>query len=247
MSRPFLTARWSNLFLATYTVPPALLARRLPPGLELDTLDGQAFVSLVAFDFIDTRVWGVPWPGFRNFPELNLRFYVRAGEDRGVIFIREFVSSRLVSWLARILYHEPYRAAPLSSSTGENIETRTAAYRLSFAGRVHSLVVTGKKPPYCPPKDSLEHFLKEHRWGYGNSSLGNTERFEVVHPVWDILPVTSYRVDLDWELAYGPEWAFLTGAKPMSTIFALGSEVAVFPKDASWPAPAVHDADQSVT
>src|SRR4051812_2159224 len=88
---PFLTARWSNLCLLTYAVPRALLTPRLPPGLELDTRpgladgptadrfapDGPAFVSLVAFDFLDTRVLGVPWPGYRNFPEINLRFYVR--------------------------------------------------------------------------------------------------------------------------------------------------------------------------
>src|SRR5690242_7043427 len=107
----FLTARWSNLFLLTYAVPRPLLAGRLSPGLELDTRlglvddaaaerfgrDGPAFVSLVAFDFLDTRVLGVPWPGYRNFPEINLRFYVRwpttdgAGVERGVVFVREFV------------------------------------------------------------------------------------------------------------------------------------------------------------
>src|SRR4051812_21154653 len=48
--RPFLTARWSNLFLATYPVPDELLSPRLPPGLDLDRRDGSAFVSLVAFD-----------------------------------------------------------------------------------------------------------------------------------------------------------------------------------------------------
>ena len=77
MGSPFLTATWSNLFLASYAVPPTLLEPRLPPGTELDTRDGHAFVSLVAFEFLDTRVRGIAWPGYRNFAELNLRFYVR--------------------------------------------------------------------------------------------------------------------------------------------------------------------------
>ena len=54
----FLTARWSNLCLFTYAVPPALLRPRVPPGLELDRregLEGEAFVSLVAFDFLETQ------------------------------------------------------------------------------------------------------------------------------------------------------------------------------------------------
>jgi uncharacterized protein YqjF (DUF2071 family) len=60
MKRPFLTAEWRNLLLATYAVPPSLLTPRLPPGLELDTKNGNAFVSLVAFEFLNTRVLGVP-------------------------------------------------------------------------------------------------------------------------------------------------------------------------------------------
>jgi hypothetical protein len=79
---PFLTARWSNLCLLTYAVPPSLLEPRLPRGLTLDLRAGDAFVSLVAFDFLDTRVLGIPWPGFRDFPEISLRFYVRRGDDR---------------------------------------------------------------------------------------------------------------------------------------------------------------------
>src|SRR3954471_19004784 len=115
MPLSFLTARWSNLCLLTYAVPPALLEPRLPRGLSLDLRDGQAFVSLVAFDFLDTRVLGVPWPGYRNFPEINLRFYVRHREERGVVFVREFVPRRLVAFLARAIYGEPYVAARMTS------------------------------------------------------------------------------------------------------------------------------------
>lgn len=90
----FLTARWSNLCLLTYAVPPELLEPRLPRRLSLDMREGRAFVSLVAFDFLETRVLEVPWPGYRVFPEINLRFYARDGEERGVVFIREFVPRR---------------------------------------------------------------------------------------------------------------------------------------------------------
>src|ERR1700759_5170164 len=115
----FLTAQWRHLCLITYAVDPARLLPYLPPGLELDTVDGEAFVSLVAFDFLDTRVLGIPWPGYRNFPEVNLRFYVRRGEERGVVFVRELVPARLIAWLARWLYNEPYAAIPMTSRADE--------------------------------------------------------------------------------------------------------------------------------
>jgi uncharacterized protein YqjF (DUF2071 family) len=77
MPRVFLRAEWRNLIIVSYLVPPALLERSLPRGLELDLFDGKPAASLVAFEFRSTRVWGVPWPGFVNFPEWNLRFYVK--------------------------------------------------------------------------------------------------------------------------------------------------------------------------
>jgi uncharacterized protein YqjF (DUF2071 family) len=230
MPLPFLTARWCNLFLATYPVPPGVLEKRLPPDLELDTRDGQAFVSLVAFDFRDTRVLGVPWPGYRDFPELNLRFYARAGADRGVVFVREFVPSRLVAWLARVIYNEPYRATPLTSTCREDPESLAVEYRLHFQGRAHVLRATGRKPPVRPAEASVEHFFKEEHWGYGMTRRGQTTRYEVTHPVWEVYPLTSYAVDLDWAAVYGPEWAFLSGAEPCSTMLAAGSPIAVYAK-----------------
>lgn len=230
MARPFLTASWSNLFLATYAVPPELLEPRLPAGLELDLRDGQAFASLVAFQFIDTRVFGVPWPGCRDFAELNLRIYVRAGADRGVMFIREFVPRRLVTWVARLIYNEPYRTAPLTAILREAPGSIRAEYRLRYGGREHLLEVTGRTPSLRPAESSVEHFFKEHRWGFGKTRRGEGCRYEVTHPVWDIYPIQTFRVDLDWGLVYGPEWKFLNGATPDSTAFVVGSPVAVYPK-----------------
>ncbi len=230
MKRPFLTAEWRNLFLATYAVPPSLLKTHLPPGLELDTRNGDAFVSLVAFEFRDTRILGVPWPGYRNFPELNLRYYVRHGGERGVVFVREIVSKRLVAWLARSIYNEPYRIAPLTSRCQDDADSRAMEYRLCWGGRENVLRVTGGKPVYLPSASSDEHFFKEHHWGFGRSRRGQGLRYEVTHPPWEVFPVLSCHVALDWASVYGPEWAMLNKATPMSTVFADGSAIAVYPK-----------------
>jgi len=216
-------------------VPPALLESRLPAGLELDTRDGQAFVSLVGFDFLDTRVFGIPWPGYRNFAELNLRFYVRQGDERGVVFLREFVPQRLVAFLARTFYNEPYFAAPLVSALHEEADGLTIEHRLTWAGRTHTIAVTGTFPAQQPAAASMEHFFKEHRWGYGVSRRGECIRYEVHHPLWEVYPVRSYRVDLDWAKVYGPEWQCLDGQAPCSVVFALGSAIAVYPKAKAIP------------
>ena len=227
---PFLTARWTNVFLATYAVPPDLLISRLPPGLELDTRDGQAFASLVCFDFKDTRVLGIPWPGFLNFPELNLRFYVRRGEERGVVFVREFVPQKFVAWMARTLYNEPYLAAPMTSTVIDERERIQVEHRVSFAGRTHTMRGVGGKPAVVPGPESAEAFFKEHHWGYGKTRGGNAVRYHVWHPVWAVYPMREGHVDLDWATLYGPEWAVMQGATPASTVLAVGSDIAVYPK-----------------
>ena len=229
MRLPFLTARWSNLFLATYAVPPTMLRPHLPPGLSLDLRDEQAFVSLVAFDFLDTRVLGIPWPGFRTFAELNLRFYVRRGDERGVVFIREFVPQRLVAWIARRVYNEPYLAAPLKSRVQDTPDRLSIEHRLVWNGQTHIIRATGRKPPIRPDDTSTEHFFKEHQWGYNLNQRGELVRYEVVHPVWDVYPLESYELLFDFGQVYGPRWKWLTQATPTSTLLAVGSPVAVYP------------------
>jgi uncharacterized protein len=228
----FLTARWSNLVLLTYAVPPELLQPRLPDALELDTRGGRAFASLVAFDFLDTRVLGVAWPGFRDFPEVNLRFYVRRREsgERGVMFVREFVPQRFIAWVARTVYNEPYVAVPMRSRVDVTADAISVAHELTVGGRVHSIRAVGGAAKSCPAVTSDEHFFKEHRWGFGRARGGRCVRYEVVHPTWECHEVRSWHLDLDWAAVYGPQWRVLQDAEPVSVVLAAGSKVAVLPK-----------------
>jgi hypothetical protein len=227
--RPFLTARWEHLILANYPVPEALLRPHLPPGVDLDRRAGACWASLVAFQFLDTRVLGVPWPGFRNFPEWNLRFYVRRGDDRGVCFVREFVPQRLVAWVARTLYNEPYQSARLTMAVTPTADRVDAAYTVRWGGTVHRLAATGDGTTVRPGPDSDEVWFKEHRWGFGTSRRGRLVRYEVTHPEWAVHPVRSSAIEVDWGRLYGPEWAVMNGVEPAFMVLAAGSAVSVSP------------------
>jgi uncharacterized protein YqjF (DUF2071 family) len=226
---PFMITRWVNLGIFTFAVPPRLLLRHVPRGLELDLLDGDAFVSLVAFDFRDTRVLGVRWPGYVNFPELNLRTYVRRGEQRGVVFLREHVSLRLVSWIARVFFNENYRIAPLTSLAHKTTDSLEMEGELTGPQRAHRVAIAGCLPATLPQANSPEHYFMELRWGFGSDRHGQTICYEVCHPPWEIYPVRSSALDLDWGQVYGPEWRFLNGAEPFCKVLAAGSEVLVYP------------------
>lgn len=222
--RPFLTAKWLNLLLVTWKVPDELLTARLPPGLELDRFEGSALVSLVAFDFVDTRAWGIPWPTMINFPELNLRFYVRTPKgERGVCFVREYVPSPLLAAAARTLYNEPYRGVPYRKDG--------AAHVLEVDGREQRIAWATEGELHTPPAVSAAHFLKEHSHGFGHSRSGELLRYRVDHPVWRTWPKVEPDLDVDTGLLYGAEWSSLATTAPWSVVAAEGSAISVFPKE----------------
>lgn len=231
MRRAFLRARWCNLILANYAVSEELLRSLLPPGCELDVRDGKHWASLVGFQFLGTRVLGIGWPGFRNFPEWNLRFYVRHQGQRGVCFIREFVPSWMIATTARLLYNEPYHSARMSMAVKDTPESVTATYTVQWGGKRHSLQAVGAKPSFQPGPDSAEQWFKEHFWGFGTSRGRNLIQYEVNHPKWEIYPVRKFGIEVDWSSLYGPEWSEMQGREPDSVVFAVGSNVSVSPRN----------------
>ncbi|MGV3531527.1 MAG: DUF2071 domain-containing protein, partial [Chthoniobacteraceae bacterium] len=106
--------------MLNYEVAPDVLEPFLPAGLELDEWQGRTLMSMVGFRFLRTRLVGCAIPFHRDFPEVNLRFYVRrkcGGEwRRGVVFVREIVPRRAIAAVARFLYGERYVRCPMRHS-----------------------------------------------------------------------------------------------------------------------------------
>lgn len=233
MQRPFLRAHWSHLCVLSYAVPPHLLEPHLPRGCTLDTLSGQAFLSVVTFDFENTRVHGIGWPFHRDFPEVNLRFYARdrAGH-RGVVFIKEFVSKRLVCWVAHHNFCEHFECVPVTSDVHRSNDGLLAVRKFRHHGRWQEVSVSAtREAPLLPPEDSPDAFFLDQQWGFGKDGSGQAHRFRVAHPRWLCHHVNWAEVKINWAKTYGPQWKFLDHRKPDSRILAEGSEVVVFPPE----------------
>lgn len=225
----FLTAEWRNLINLTYRVPADLLEPRLPAGLELDLFEGHAYLSLVAFDFVNTRVKGVRVPFHVDFPEINLRYYVRAGHHRGVVFVQELVPKHCIAYIARRFYNEPYASYPMESvhETLANGELHSR-HSLWIDANEFLIDVKTTAETSLPPEDSAAHFFKEHDLGFGVDRSGETLCYEVAHPVWETRTVHALRLKFDFGKVYGDEWAFLNTLQPQYPLFAVGSAIKVF-------------------
>jgi uncharacterized protein YqjF (DUF2071 family) len=246
MPMPFLTARWERLILANYPVAPSVLEPFRPRGTTIDRHHGVAYVSLVAFLFLDTRVLGVPVPGHRNFEEVNLRFYVtpnHAPEQRAVTFLREIVPRSVIPWVANSLFAENYVAMPMSHSIagsefaiGWTVPKRASYLREDQTPRYPSarVAVTVDAPLSLPAPGSAAEFITEHYWGYAKSPLGTLE-YRVRHPTWRSCELTQYHIKVDFEQHYGQAFAFLNDMQPEHVLYAEGSPVSVsFPSLKRW-------------
>ncbi len=233
--RPFLTAEWRNLILLTYSVDPALLDPYLHEGLKLDTYKERAFVSFVAFDFLNTRVKGIPIPFHINFPEVNLRFYVKQKLDsgatrRGVVFIKELVPKTCIALVANRVYNEPYQAVPMTSKTIKEEDELIIKHELKYSGQSYYWKFIAKDEPFFPPENSTEHFFKEHEWGFGKDHKGRLLVYQVEHPHWRIYPLSDrFELKIDFGVIYGEQWSFLNNQIPYNIMIAEGSPIKVFP------------------
>lgn len=232
MQRPvFLRAEWRHLVMANYAVDPAVLQPLAPRGTELDAWKGTHYASLVAFRFLNTRVKGLAIPFHRDFEEINLRFYVRRraadGWRRAVAFVKEIVPRPAIAFVARALYNEPYATHP----TRHRLEVARDAVAVRYAWKVHgrwnALGAAGDGPPRPMAEGSEEQFIAEHYWGYTAQRDGGTVEYEVAHPPWNVWAARDVEVDVDAEALYGPAFARILAAPPVSAFIAEGSPVTV--------------------
>jgi uncharacterized protein len=234
--RRFLTADWRHLLVLNYEIAPDVLAPHVPPGTELDFDAGSCYVSVVAFRFERTRLFGMAVPFHTTFPEINLRFYVRRempdGPRRGVVFLRELVNRRAVAAIANWAYNENYRAAPirarLALEAGQIAPGSRVAYEWRWAKRTHRIAARRSGTWRALDSASHEAFIAEHYFGYGVARDGRTIEYRVAHPSWRVADVSDVDVDIDPLPLYGPHLAAVFEAGPHSAFLLDGSPVTVF-------------------
>lgn len=226
--KKFLTARWHNLVMANYQVSPELLHDFLPPGVELDFWNDECYASLVAFEFLETRVRGLTIPFHVNFEEVNLRFYVKRELPdeirRGVVFVKEIVPRRAIALVARTFYGEPYETWTMSHETSE----REISYSWTKNNCDNQVKISVGESLGVPAHNSHGEFIIEHYWGYTARGQSRTDEYKVEHPKWELMEATNVDITVDFAKVYGEQFAFLSKAEPKSILLAKGSEISVY-------------------
>ena len=180
--------RWTAVTFLHWPYPPELVQRLLPQGLEVETVDGAAWVGLIPFRMENVRLSGLaslPWAS--RFPETNVRTYVRGPAGRAGIWFFSLDAARLGAVVAaRVAYGLPYFWAAMSvQRDGDRVCYRSRRHRpgRGVAGcQAHVEVGT----PYDQGElGALDHFLTA-RFRLYTLIAGRNAAADAEHPPWPL-------------------------------------------------------------
>jgi uncharacterized protein len=191
--RWMMTQRWNDLLFAHWPVAAPRIAALLPEGLQVDTFQGAAWLGVVPFWLDRIKIRGVPpIPGVRNFPDLNLRTYVRDEHTGapGVYFFSLDASNLLAVAVARMCFHLPYHWAEMRLEQKSEREfsfysrRRFSSDPVVFKVRYRGLGPTRKLAE--SRSGTLEHFLMERYCLFTTNRAGQAIRASIHHVPWPL-------------------------------------------------------------
>ncbi|MCB1277644.1 DUF2071 domain-containing protein [Prosthecobacter sp.] len=153
--------RWEQLAFLHWRWDAAEIQRTLPPGLHVDTFQGDAWIAIVPFYMRGIRPrFCPPMPGISNFLEMNVRTYVHDEQGRpGVWFYSLDCNQPLAVWTARTFFHLPYQHARMAAPVVEGQIDYTCHRRGEPVESRYRYQVSGET--YVAEPGSLEFFLAE--------------------------------------------------------------------------------------
>lgn len=188
-----MTQTWHDLLFAHWPVDAQVLASKIPPPLEVDLFDGQAWLGIVPFHMTNVAPRGVPaLPWVSAFPELNVRTYVSVGNKPGVYFFSLDAGNPLAVTVARAMFHLPYFSASMQVQQRDGT-VRFSSRRTASDSRRAELVAgygpTG--PVFQAVRGSLDYFLTERYCLYTVDGTSRAFRLEIHHPPWPLQPARA--------------------------------------------------------
>lgn len=232
MSVSLVQGRVRYVTALSYEVNPVVLRGLVPAGTEIDTYDGCPLLSLVAMQFGENRLLGVPLPFARRYDQIDLHFHVRRRVEgewrRGVAFVRELLPVGSMASFGHLLYGEAYQRLPVSSKVHPPEDGEVAGravYRWLVDGDVHRLDVEFSGDLRLPEEGSIEAFVVDRPWGYVFHHSDLAREYRIDHSPWRIWPAVSARLSQDATAVFGNRFHHVLSEPPRAVLVAEGSRV----------------------
>ncbi|GIF66161.1 hypothetical protein Ais01nite_41960 [Asanoa ishikariensis] len=184
VERPVMFQTWRDLTFLHWRYPATAVQELLPPGLTVDTHDGDAWVGLVPFVMAGIRAPYVPaLPWLSRFPETNVRTYVIGPDGRAGIWFFSLDAARLAPVVvARLTYSLPYVWSDMSVRVDGPTQHYLCRRHRTPDQRCDATVRVG---PPIPEPSPLEEFLTARHRLYSVRS-GRMVAADAEHGPWPL-------------------------------------------------------------
>lgn len=186
----FMSCIWTNLLYVNFRIDAELINALLPKDLEADLFDGFAMLSFVGFRFTDARLLGFKIPFHQDFPEINLRTYVKSKRnptEKGIYFISEIVPKFMTYFVGKFIFGEPFSRKNVQENQSENM----IGYSFSSKNDAINMYGNFAKSFVELSKNREEEFIIDRIFAYCGKANKNSKRYEVQHPKWNLLKVEN--------------------------------------------------------
>lgn len=209
---------WTNVLFLHWRVDNSALRPYVPAALDLDTWQGDTWLSVVLFGLRVRPAWLPFVPGVSTLVEMNLRAYVRLDDIPGIYFLHVHADNPLSMWLANRLTPMRYEPAHIEyrpiADTGYWYDCRGRLYptrRLALQYRPIGLARSATEAP-------LDSWLLERYRLYIEERPRGLCWADVEHPPWNFQRIQSRIHDN----TLGNEFGLSLSASPDAAHFSPG-------------------------
>lgn len=218
---------WNRALFLHWRIPKDILKPFIPEGLEIETREGSAWVSVVPFTLEKIRPRGLPSISMlSDFYEVNFRTYVTDGTKSGVYFLSIQAQKLISALLSRAISGLPYQKAEISRTHTGNHEHYSLLNRKTKIFLELDYVIG--QP--ITQKSDVDRFLTE-QYCLHLQQGERLFRYDIAHDEW---PLNHLHIDrLDHNYSLGEHT--LTNRPPDLCHYSTGVSVRAWPRMETTP------------
>jgi hypothetical protein len=183
---------WNNALFFHWTIPFDILRKCVPENFNIDTLNGNCYVSLVAFTMQKIRPRYLPSVSLiSDFHEINLRTYIDNDSKKGVYFLNIEAEKLLSTFIAKSLSGLPYEKSDIKRTDKKYTSTNT---KKDFFLDTEFEIKKGLEH-----KTELDKWLTERYCLYLDKD-NEFYRYDIHHKEWKIKSIEIKRLNLNYKI-----------------------------------------------
>ncbi|MEP1490033.1 MAG: DUF2071 domain-containing protein [Algibacter sp.] len=208
---------WNKAVFLHWEIDVKLIRPYLPKGIELDTLNGKTWVSLVAFDMNNIGIKNLPKPPYiSDFQEINIRVYIIKNGKPSVYFLNMEGSKRSSCKVLKMASKFPYRYSKMNRN--ESVyQSNNKVFNDSFHIEYHLKNDSVKK-------DKTDTWLTE-RYAVFQDHKNHIIEYDVHHTEWPMQHIIVKNVKINY-----PRFNHLINNKPNRIHYSSGVQVLTWDK-----------------